>query len=165
MNIIKKDILTVESGIIFHQVNCKGIMGGGVALALASKYPGLEQSYQDYIRKITRSNTVSAKDSSVLLGHIDYFAVINNQKPNDGLYIINVFGQDDISRSKRMTSYDATVEAFENFLRRPPNFYYNMTKADVYFPYQMGCGLGGGNWKIYASIIDAYFPKATICQL
>lgn len=75
------------------------------------------------------------------------------------LYIANVFGQGYISSSYRMTSYDATVRAFEV-----------LTKNDIirssppYFPFKMGCGLGGGEWAIYSAIIEYYFPNAIICK-
>lgn len=39
MKYIKQDITTVERGVIIHGVNCLGVMGSGVALALRNAFP------------------------------------------------------------------------------------------------------------------------------
>lgn len=44
MNIIKKDITTIDEGVILHQVNCQNAMGSGVAKALFSKWPQIKQN-------------------------------------------------------------------------------------------------------------------------
>ena len=33
--LIKKDITTIEKGVIMHQVNCQDVMGAGVAKAIS----------------------------------------------------------------------------------------------------------------------------------
>jgi O-acetyl-ADP-ribose deacetylase (regulator of RNase III) len=154
MKIIQQDLLTVTEGILFHQVNCQGVMGGGIARALALKFPGLEAAYRELCKKYEF-------DETQLLGKVFLYRV------NDTLLIANVFGQGQISRSTRMTSYDATVEAFERITRaqeRTPNSSFTLHADRFYFPYNMGCGLGGGDWSIYSAIIDRCFPNAIICQ-
>lgn len=134
-------MLEIERGLLFHQVNCKGVMGNGIAKAFAQKFPGLEDAYRKYI-ETHRIN---------LLGQVFVYKV------SDELYIINIFGQDGVSTKHRMTSYDATVRAFESFKS-------DFADLPLYFPHKMGCGLGGGDWQIYSAIIQAYFPQAIICQ-
>lgn len=146
MKIIQQDMLALKEGVLFHQVNCQGVMGGGIAYAFARKWPGLEAAYKRYIKE----TKIGGKTSS-MLGKV----FIYRPDPSKQLWIANVFGQNNVSKSSRMTSYDATVEAFELM---------GDTNVQAYFPYKMGCGLGGGNWTIYASIIEAYFPDAIICQ-
>lgn len=160
MKIINKDILTVESGIIFHQVNCQGIMGGGLAKALARKFPKLEKAYKDYIQECIGD----CPNTDGMLGDVFLYEVPEHvgglcKVPPGTLFIANIFGQDNISRSRRMTSYDATIMAFEDIQKRDV-----IKDRELYFPYQMGCGLGGGNWNIYSAIIAEYFPDAIICQ-
>lgn len=147
-------MLDLTEGILFHQVNCQGVMGGGIAFALAEKYPGLEKAYRKFCKEHSDGSTSS------LLGRFFVYKV------NDKLYIVNVFGQDNISTRRRQTSYDATVVAFENFVVGRKENYGTLIPISLpyYFPYNMGCGLGGGNWSIYSAIIDELFPLAVICQ-
>jgi hypothetical protein len=35
----------------------------------------------------------------------------------------------------------------------------------VYIPYNMGCGLGGGDWEIVSGIIEETLPDAIIVKL
>jgi O-acetyl-ADP-ribose deacetylase (regulator of RNase III) len=172
MKIIQQNMLEIGSGVLFHQVNCQGIMGGGIAYALAKKFPGLEKAYRENIAMrvknakndrefigsyLTEDGDILCEDglaNDVMLGSTFLWTA---PKPN--LYIANVFGQGYVSSIHRMTSYDATVRAFEV-----------LTKNDIirnnplYFPFKMGCGLGGGDWDIYSAIINRYFPDAIICQ-
>ena len=50
IKIVNGNILNAKENIIVHQVNVQGIMGGGVARQLATKYPNLEKEYRaDYM--------------------------------------------------------------------------------------------------------------------
>lgn len=152
MKTIQKDILTIEEGIIFHQVNCQGVMGAGIARALADKYPGLEEAYHELCKK-------NDFDHEELLGKVFLFKV----GPN--LQIANVFGQGGVSRFTRQTNYDATVEAFERILKAQQQPHSVFNGKEFYFPYKIGCGLGGGAWPIYSAIIDYHFPDAIVCRI
>jgi O-acetyl-ADP-ribose deacetylase (regulator of RNase III) len=46
MQIISADILSIDSGIITHQVNCRGVMGAGLAKALRKRYPAIFPEYR-----------------------------------------------------------------------------------------------------------------------
>jgi hypothetical protein len=148
-------MMTIKEGILFHQVNCHGVMGAGIARAFADKYPGLEKAYQDFCEKHSVWSFGKLSTES-LLGRIFLFEVVPSK-----LYIANIFGQDGFARSSRQTSYDATVEAFESLQTKAKPF---ISSLPLYFPYKMGCGLGGGDWYIYSAILERYFPTATICK-
>jgi len=170
MKIIKQDMLALTDGVLFHQVNCQGIMGGGIAYALAKKFPGLEKEYQDCIAKciksvdnerlsgyLTEDGDILCQEqlaNDVMLGKTFMWTVPNHKH----LKIANVFGQGYISSRWRMTSYDATARAFESLAPKLDK------GVPLYFPFKMGCGLGGGEWGIYLAIIEHYFPDAIICQ-
>lgn len=47
MKYIKKDITTVNWGIIAHGVNCRGRMSSGVAAAIRSKWPIVYDKYRE----------------------------------------------------------------------------------------------------------------------
>lgn len=151
MKIIEQDMLALDKGILFHQVNCQGVMGAGIAAALAAKYPGLEPEYRELCLKYHFRH-------EDLLGKVFLYTVTPE------LRIANVFGQGGVSRSSRQTNYDATVEAFERIVKAQERVHSPFNGKDFYFPYKMGCGLGGGNWQIYSAIIEAHFPDAIICR-
>ena len=46
MKHVVKDITTVEDGLVIHGVNCLGVMGSGVALAIREKWPSVYNSYK-----------------------------------------------------------------------------------------------------------------------
>lgn len=154
MKTISQDMLRLERGVLFHQVNCEGHMGGGIARALADKYPHLEPEYRRFCRDTRRDS-----DDSSLLGKVQLVSVA------DELWICNVFGQVFTSSTSRQTSYDGTVQAFERIVHaRERQINSTFNRLPLYFPYKMGCGLGGGNWNIYSAIIGEFFPDAIICK-
>lgn len=144
-------MLEITSGVLFHQVNCHGVMGAGIAAALAAKFPGLEPDYQKLCKR-------HAYAEDELLGKVLAYRV------NADLYIANAFGQGGVSRSNRQTNYEAVVEAFERVKRALDRQETQIFNRKLYFPYKMGCGLGGGDWTIYSAIIEAHFPNAIICR-
>ena len=48
MKIIKGDLLNETTGLIAHGVNCQGVMGKGIALAIKKKYPQVFIDYKQY---------------------------------------------------------------------------------------------------------------------
>jgi hypothetical protein len=145
--IIKQDITTVENGVIMHQVNRQGIMGAGVARALANKFPGLESTYAYY-----------CNNNNPHLGDYCFHC------PNPDITILNIFAQDLSSSDPRFrtraTSYDAIAFALETYVAA-----YKLLGETHYAPYLMGCGLGGGSWNIYKSIVEEYIPDVMWCHL
>ena len=138
MTIIDGDILTVPRGIICHQVNCKRVMGAGLAAAIHKKYP---LHYEDYIK------------TDAHLGEL-----VTTQMSDD-LYIVGIYGQLGYGRDKRYTDYEAlekgltAVGVLSSSLGLP-----------VYLPYGIGCGLAGGDWTIVKTIIDKVLPSAIVIK-
>ena len=138
MTIIDGDILTVSRGIICHQVNCKHVMGAGLAAAIRKKYP---LHYEDYIK------------TDAHLGEL-----VTTQMSDD-LYIVGIYGQLGYGRDKRYTDYEAlekgltAVGVLSSSLGLP-----------VYLPYGIGCGLAGGDWTIVKTIIDKVLPSAIVIK-
>jgi hypothetical protein len=146
MKIQEGNILNNTNGIILHQVNCQGIMGGGLALQIKNKYPKV---YEEYINFID-----SFADPKKLLGEAQMVFVDN------GLYIGNIFSQFDISCIERQTDYNAVELGFKKVVKFNSNI-----NLPIYIPYLYGCGLGGGDWSIVSDIIEKILPTATICKL
>jgi len=145
MRVITEDLLSIESGIIVHQVNTDGVMGAGIAKSLREKYPYMYNAYQTICS--------NQRDSSNLMGKLYTY----HSSP---LVIVNLFAQTLSTNAGdgRRTSYDATVDGWHRIKRRALG-------RQVYVPYGIGCGLGGGDWNIYSAIVDAILPDVIACKI
>lgn len=139
------DILTVKQGIIVHQVNAKGVMGAGLAYSIRNKWYDVHRTYEDAIAY-----------GNIHLGDVLILDV------GEDLYVCNLVGQDGYGVNKRYTDYDAVEEGLIKLKRIRDSC---MPDISVYFPKNMGCGLGGGDWNIVQKLIKKYFPNAIICDL
>ncbi len=138
------NILDIEKGIIAHGVNCRGVMGSGVAKALRDKYPKLYPSYRQYVD----SYAGGLGNSEVLLGKVSWY------EPNKELAIANAFTQDAYGNDGlKYVSYDAVHEAFKIIFNSAL-----FNKRPVYFP-MIGAGLGGGSWYVIQAILEDVLPK------
>lgn len=139
------DILNVKRGIIVHQVNCQGVMGAGLALALRQKYP---QMYAAYLK------ACALYKPEELLGKIQF------TKVTDELTVCNFFAQLNFGTGKVQTDYDA----FEKCLKKLA--FKTSPDTPIYIPYKIGCGLAGGDWEIIKELLDIYLygHKVIICR-
>lgn len=144
---IEKSILDVKKGIVLQQVNCRGVMGAGLAQQFSNCYPKLLSNYQKYL-EITPKPLGTAK----------------GVKLTDDLLMLMIFGQDGYGIDRRYTNYEAVIAAlvqFQKYLKDNP-------ESEVFVPHGMGCGLGGGNWKIIQELLREYLDphcKLTICKV
>lgn len=153
------DITAIKQGIILHQVNCKGVMGCGVALAIRNKWPKVYDRYREQYHK--------AKLGMIQIVHIkvseDFQSSDHHTNSEaiseDNLFVVNLFAQDRYGRDKRYTDYDALESCLEKIsiwqFKNHPNL-------PVYIPYKMGCGNAGGNWDIVYAIIQNTILDARI---
>ena len=119
--------------IFCHQVNCKGVMGSGIAKQIKETYPEVYRAYREYEPKA--------------LGEIQ------KVKTHDDRICINMFAQDGYGRDKCYTDY----WAFEACLERIAlDLMLKNIKEPVAFPYKIGCGMAGGDWNIVKHIINAF---------
>lgn len=135
--IITQDITTIKKGTIVHQVNCHGVMGGGVAAGIRQKFP---KAYKEYDALCRKHN---ADDRWKLLGQTQVVEI------NKGLSVANAFGQLDCSTGSRETEYHALHTALLALVVIEV-----LPDGPLYIPYNIGCGLGGGEWNIVKAIID-----------
>lgn len=156
---INKDILTVDKGVIVHSVNCIGAVGG-LAGAIARKWPKNAEKYKEYVRH--------RKSSIMLLGSVFEVNAAHN------VVVANLFGQYGIGTGKQQTEYSALISGFKGIAN---TFFYgndtedvyfgalgyesvSVTLNDIYIPYKIGCGLGGADWNIVQEIIEKTFEKS-----
>lgn len=137
------DILNVTNGIICHQVNYFGVMGGGVAAAIAENILTEEQykSYTDYCKQAGRT----------ALGTVQFIGCTG------GLIVANMFCQDDARARGGMTEAGITdYDAMRRCLVRVRSVAQVHNKS-VYFPHNLGCGIAGGDWSTVKFIMEDTF--------
>lgn len=131
MNIIKQDITEITDGIICHGVNCQGVMGSGVALAIKTKWPAIYESFKEQGK------------GPHLLGTAHIITI------NEDLYIANCYTQEYFGNDGRVY---ASLKAIESALK--PVFLWASTLGLTIHSPMIGCGLGGLEWNDVAEIFE-----------
>lgn len=128
------DVFNQGADIVAHQVNCKGVMGAGIAVTVKKMLgPILFKEYQHLCKR----------EGSQLLGTNLYSLIRPNGKK---LVIANCFAQDGCGTGLQ-TDYDALrtclekVKEHAEYLRE-----YRQRPITIAIPGLMGCGLAGGDW-------------------
>lgn len=128
--------------IVCHQVNCRGVMGAGLAKQIRDRFPIAYTMYQRECRSVSQS--------ADLLGKVLFIPV---QYHGFDFTIANIFSQDGYGRDRCYTDYEALREAFRP-IRTMAEPLPARALTTVRIPYKMGCGLAGGSWEIVEKIID-----------
>jgi O-acetyl-ADP-ribose deacetylase (regulator of RNase III) len=158
MTTISGDILDVPEGVICHQVNCLGIMGGGLARQIRRAYPKVFDDYKHLC-------DLHGDESYNLLGEIQVIPVGTKK------WIINLFAQYDIGggRATEYGSFIQCLEGVEKWANKTGSLLWSRTdakaKIPIFFPYKIGCGLGGGSWHIIKNILKNHVPSATLVRM
>lgn len=144
IEVINANILTAKEDIIIHQVNCKGVMGAGLAKAIKEKYPLCYQKYREVCAN-NKPNELLGKNQIL--------------KMSDGKIIINMFSQLNYGTDKKHTQYDTLKECLYKVY-----IYAKVNGLTVAIPYKLGCGLAGGSWPIVSNIINKTFKDQSIVK-
>ena len=139
---VENDILNAKHGFIVHQVNNKRVMGAGLAKQIRAKFP---RHYLDY------------QNAPLYLGNV-IVTPVRERTWVVGLVAQNGYGRD----GKCYTDYEALKDCLESLSLMLTELY---PKEPVLFPYGIGCGLAGGDWKKVEPLIETYFPSAYIVKL
>lgn len=128
----------IEEGcILLHQVNCQGVMGGGIAKTIKELFPNVYSAYKEYCTYYNKK----------CLG--DMFPVHIRFKSKN-FTIGNCFGQEYYGRDKRYTDYEKLRKSFEQVAS-------DCDYSKILIPKYIGCGLAGGDWNIVSEIIGEVF--------
>ena len=134
------NLLDIEKGIICHQTNCIGVMGGGIALQIRNKWPHVYEAYRNECKSLEN-------DPKRLLGHLQDIMV------DDDLFVANCYGQVYIGNGCQ-TDYKAWDILLDKL--KDMSNYFNL---DLHFPWGIGCGLAGGDWEVMNKKIEDMFGK------
>lgn len=143
-SLIYKDgnLLTSESvEVIGHQANCQNIFGAGIAKSIREMYP-----------KAYHADTMAYKDGKAVLGSFSFCHLDGQIKK-----VFNLYGQTLYGTRKRQTNYNALYDSLEGMKNHLIECENNFPIPNVGFPYLMGCGLGGGDWRIVERLIEVAF--------
>lgn len=136
---VNGDILDYNEGIICHQTNYLGVMGGGIALAIRQKLltPDQYKCYKDECRTY----------GACLLGSATFY-VCGSRLTVANCYCQN--GAPDMFGS--LTNYAAMDLCFQQVV-------HNMRARNlpVLIPGYMGCGIARGDWNTVRGIIERNF--------
>lgn len=128
----------VDKGIIVHQVNAQGVMGGGIAKQIRDRWPKVWDDYSAIVKP-------NQPDKG-----FQYMGKVIYTEVEPGLWVASIVGQQFYGRdtSRVYTSYEALEMGFHSV----KNFALN-NKADVHYPL-IGCGLANGDWTKVSQIIS-----------
>lgn len=144
---VNGNLLNSDCDIICHQVNCRGVMGAGIARQIANQFPLVRKVY------INRYNKGLAK-----LGEVDFVQVTRKK------IVCNMYAQDRYGRDKQYTDYEAfkdCLDAIVDFIRISESKY-SFKVCKIGFPYRIGCGLAGGDWNIVRELIENRFSTENV---
>lgn len=142
MRVQSGNLLDVTTGIVVHQVNCQGVMRAGLAKALRSQYPSIYPRYRQFCQA-----------GQLRPGMVQFV------KQSDSLYVCNLAGQDNYGTNRRHTDYDALRVALTKLYQVGLE-----QSLPIYIPFNMGCGLAGGDWAVVSQIIDECCPNAIVLK-
>lgn len=161
INYRNDDITKVNSGIVAHGVNCRGVMNSGVAAAIRKKWPEAYIKYRELYESVVTSYPSSSASSS-LLGTCHVILIRQPILPIDGLWVANCFTQENYgSDGKRYADLNAIRSCLQ----------YLFSFAKVYeteiHTVRIGCGLGGRDWDtevkpIFEELYNSYQVPITI---
>jgi O-acetyl-ADP-ribose deacetylase (regulator of RNase III) len=159
IQIVTGSILDAKEDAIAHQGNCfKGAVGG-LAAQVNKRFPHADitkQGGSDDYRKPGFFN---------LVGDTELDDELRN-KPNSNRAVIIMFGQNHPGGIELLE--DGTkMDAQSSKLNRQMWFQQSLNRVEqlvinsIAFPWQIGCGIAGGDWSIYMNMLAKFASKNT----
>lgn len=130
---------------IIHQCNLFWTFGSGIAAEIKKRFPW---AYEADCKTVYGSKS-----------KLGWFSIAEGK-----VGIVNIYSQNGISATHRQTNYAAMGKALFDL-----EGMYNENKVVFGIPFGIGCGLGGGDWKVVRPIIESAFGESpvrvVICKL
>lgn len=146
IHVVEGDLLKSDCTVIGHQCNTFSVMGAGIARQIKRMYPGAYEADKKF--PFTPEKR---------LGKVSYWT-------NGDVFVFNLYGQYHYGAGKQQTDYAALQQALAGML-------YHITQIErwnpsftikIGFPYLIGCGLAGGDWKVVEKMIDDVFTNRDV---
>lgn len=152
LSVVFGDAVAYPGGILVHQVNYEGVMGGGIAYAIKKNLLP-HAAYEEYVRRCE----VGGKHN---LGTV-LWSKLPDSAPQK--FVANCFSQlgpdnaDEEFVDDGQTSYTALQRCLEEV-----RAFAIRKKLTVIIPGYIGCGIAGGNWERVQFIIYNVFMHAPV---
>jgi O-acetyl-ADP-ribose deacetylase (regulator of RNase III) len=143
LNIINGNLLDSDCQYIAHQCNCYSRRGAGLASAIFKAFPWADV----YSSRSERGNDAS------LFGSITFHG-----DPKRGQrHVINIYGQ--LKPGKPSPGSDSAASRLEAFSKALDQIAEAPGLKSIGFPYGIGCGLAGGDWNEYESLLKDFAER------
>ena len=151
-SIINGNLLETSCPILVQQSNCLTMYGKGLALALSKKF-----SYADLYGKRTSvgGKNLATKDTRGVPGTLE----VLKDPTGKGPQIACLLAQWAPGKGKYRypgpykDTKDDRLQWFSSGLLKLAEYMETEGLVEVAFPYKIGCGLAGGDWKLYEALL------------
>lgn len=143
LKIINGNILHAKSGILAHGVNCRGVMGAGLARQIREKWPVVYKRYME--------EPVGPE----MLGSVQFVEIGQLIKDKPPLVVANCWTQvfygmkPPHDGAAQHADYKAIEEALTKVVQRAID-----DNTCVHIPMWIGCGLAGGDPAVVSKIVE-----------
>lgn len=163
IKIVEGNIFDSKANFIVHQTNCQGVMGSGVALQVAERFPHVEKEYMKYIRYCNKNHIEPLGTAQYVPNEVWALTMVDTMKNNNVIdfdtnyqYIVNLFGQSTYGEGLQ-TDLKAFKKALMDVRDKAEKI-----GATVAMPYKIGSCRGGANWDDVYMIIKKIFEKSSV---
>ncbi len=143
LKIIKGNLLDSDCQYIAHQCNCYSRRGAGLASAIFKAFPWAD----------VYSNRSEHENDASLFGSI----TVHGDPKRNQRYVINIYGQlkpgkPSPGRDSAASRLEASSKALDQIAELPK-------LKSIGFPYGIGCGLAGGDWNEYETLLENFAER------
>ena len=142
LNIINGNLLDSDCQYIAHQCNCHSQRGAGLASAIFKAFPWTD----------VYSNRSERGNDAALFGSIS----VHGDPKQGQRYVINIYAQ--LKPGKPSAGRDSAASRLEAFGNALDQIAELPKLKSIGFPYGIGCGLAGGDWRKYEPLLE-YFAE------
>lgn len=128
---VEGNILEAKTQVIVNTVNCKGVMGKGLALQFKKQYPDMFEEYKQL-----------CNEGKITVGKLHLY------KGSSRYWILNFPTKDDWRKKSK-------IEYLEKGLQEFRTSYANWKISSIAFP-RLGCQLGGLDWNQVKPLMEKY---------
>ena len=163
INIIDGNIFDSKANFIVHSCNCQGVMGSGVALQVAERFPHVEKEYIKYINYCKKNHIEVLGTAQYVPNEVWALIMVDTMNNNNVVsfdtnyqYIVNLFGQNTFGEGLH-TDLKAFKRALVDIREKAEKI-----GATIAMPYKIGSCRGGANWDDVFTIIKKVFEKSSV---
>jgi len=163
--------------IIAHVCNNKFGWGSGFVVALSKKWNKPEQWYREWGKELNKKHKEGCFGNEIILDRyiLGRIQMVPVKDEHGIIYVANMIAQDGFSSQKNPVAlnYSALkicliklrdwIENYKELTKYVSKYSVpleNKLEVSVNMP-RIGCGLGGGDWKLVSEIIEEYICNNT----